>query len=702
MLKLLLHPQNIAVIGASRSPDKYGHMVVKNLVDCGFEGNIIAVNPNCDSVLGLKCYPDLKTYAKEIDYAVIVVPAPLVKDAVNDSIQAGAKTICVISAGFKEIGGEGIERENEIAEICSRAGVRLLGPNSLGLINTEYKLNASVARSMPVRGGISIFSQSGSVCSTIVDWAHGRHLGLAKFLSLGNKADLSEIDFLETLAVDEQTKVICGYLETISSGDEFIKAAEFAASAKPVILLKVGTTEAGGRAAIKHTGELNGRAVGFGAAFKRSGVVRADTFEELLDYATAFGLQPLPKGDRVAVITNAGGPGVMAADTIDRLGLSMPELSDDSVNELKEKLPNVHDIGNPIDLMSDADPERFVTAFTTMRDDENVDGIIIILTNQAETQPVETVRALQKVMTGKKPLLTVLMGGAEIEPGREELASLNLPYFNSPERAVSAMKAMVDYAAWSVRPPRVVTRFPVNRRRVERIISRHTKRGHTEITEVQAKEILRAYDFNVPEGDITGNAEEAVEVADRIGYPVAMKIASYDIIHKSNVGGVKLNVANAEAVRDAFELMMLRVHRRVPEARVDGVYVEQMCPPGLEVIIGMRSDPEFGPMLMFGLGGIFVEVMEDITFYLAPITEDEAMQMLRSTRSYKLLMERHGQTGIDLYAVASGLQRISQLVTDFPQIAELDINPFLVREIGDPPVVVDARMILSDINKSHD
>lgn len=701
MLESLLHPGSIAVIGASRTPGKFGHTLVRNLVEYGFEGEIVLVNPNADSVLGLKTYPGLKAYGRGIDLSIVAVPAALVKDAVRDSVDAGAKSVIVLSAGFKEVGGDGVEREGEIVEICGNAGVRLLGPNCLGLINTECRLNASVARRMPSPGGVSIFSQSGAVCSTIVDWAHGRKLGLAKFVSLGNKGDLDEVDLLEALAADDQTKVICGYLETIAVGDTFVKAAENAASLKPVIILKVGTTEAGGRAATKHTGELDGRSVGYGAAFKRSGVVRADTFEDLLDYATAFGLQPLPRGNRVAVVTNAGGPGIMAADAVDRMGLEMAELGERSIATLKKKLPDGAVVFNPVDIMGDADPDRYVTAVTTLQDDENTDCLIVIMTNQVATQPVETAQALKNCLSGEKPMIFIFMGGEEMRPGRDELATLGLPYYISPERGVKSMKAMVDYAAWRKRPPRIITRFPVNRRRVERILNRHVRRGHAEITEVHAKEILRAYDFNVPEGDITSSAEDAVEVAERIGYPVAMKIASYDIIHKSDVGGVKLNVADSEAVRDTFELMMLRVHRRAPEARVDGIYVEQMCSPGLEVIIGMRLDPDFGPMLMFGLGGIFVEVMEDVTFNLAPITENEAMQMLMSTRSYKMLKGRRGRAAMDLQAVASGLQRISQLVTDFPQIAELDINPFVVREFGSAPVVVDARMILWEMRKEQ-
>ena len=695
----LLRPESVAVIGASRTPGKVGYVVLNNLVEGDFQGEIIPVNPNAETILELKCYPDLKSYGKPLDISFICLPAEKVRDAVRDSIDSNTKLIIVLSAGFKEVGEEGAELEKEITRMCASAGVRLLGPNSLGLINTEHALSASFARKMPQTGGISIFSQSGALCSAILDWAAGRHLGLAKFVSLGNKADLNEVDFLEVFAADEQTKAICGYLETIQSGDEFVKAAEAAASIKPVVILKVGTTEAGERAATVHTGELSGREIGLGAAFKRAGVTKADTFQSLLDYATAFGLQPLPEGDRVLIITNAGGPGIMAADAVENSGMNIAALGGKTLDSLSEKLPPAVHLSNPIDLLGDASPERYVAAVTAAMEDDSVDAVIVILAPQAQTQPAETAKAIAGCLNGEKTILAVFMGGVEVKLGREALASSNLPDFPSPERAVDALKAMVDYAAWRRRPPRVVTRFPVNRRRVERAINRHNKRGHAEITEVYAKDILRAYDFVVPDGGITTDAEEAVELAERIGYPVAMKIASFDIIHKSDVGGVKLNVTDPESVRDTFELMMLRVHRRAPEARIDGVYVEQMCSPGLEVIIGMRSDPEFGPMLMFGLGGIFVETMQDITFYLAPITEDEAMQMLLSTRSYSLLMGRKGQHDVDLHAIASGLQRISQLVTDFPQIAELDINPLVIGKIGTPPVVVDARMILSEVHK---
>jgi len=692
----LFRPKTIALIGASRIPGKVGHEVLSNLVKSGFKGKIVPVNPHAESVLDVKCYPDLESCGEKVDLSIISVPSEGVKGAIRSSIDAGAKAIIVITAGFKEVGPEGAEIEKEIAQMCERAGVRLMGPNCLGFINTECGINASVAKEMPLSGGISIISQSGALCAAILDWAASRRLGLAKFVSMGNKADLNEIDFIEAFTTDKQTKVIVGYLETIAAGDEFVKAAELAASTKPVVMLKVGTTEAGGRAATVHTGEPVRSDIAYGAAFKRSGVIRAHTFEELLDYASAFALLPLPSGDRVAIITNAGGPGIMAADAVEESGMRVATLESRTISSLKDRLPSAASVVNPIDVLADAAPYRYAMAVLAAQEDDSVDAIIVILTPQAMTHPAETAEAIASVYRGEKPLLSAFMGGRDVMPGRHALSANGLPDFHSPERAVTALKAMVDYAAWRRRPPRVVTRFPVNRRRVERVISRHLRSGHSEIGEVHAKEILRAYDFTVPEGFLAGTAENAVEIAEKIGYPVAMKIVSSDIIHKSDVGGVKLNLANAESVRDTYELMMLRVHRRAPDARVEGVYVEQMCSPGLEVIIGMRSDAEFGPLLMFGLGGIFVEVLKDITFYLAPITEEEAMQMLKSTRSYSLLEGARGQAGVDLHAIASGLQRISQLVTDFPEISELDINPFVVREIGKKPVVVDARMILSN------
>ncbi len=696
MLESLLHPEVVAVVGASRTPGKVGHDIVANLKDGGFEGQIIPVNPSADEILGLPCCKDVRGCKEKLDLSVISVPARLVRSAVEGSIQAGAKAICVITAGFKEVGAEGAALEAEIARICKAGGVRMLGPNCLGLINSHYHMNASFAPHMPKPGNISVVSQSGALATAILDWASGRHLGLAKVVSIGNKADLDETDLMEALAQDPETDVIVCYLESIGSGNEFIKVAESAASVKPVVILKAGTTSAGGKAASSHTGSLAGADIAYGAAFRRAGVIRADDFESLFDYATALAMQPLPKGDRVAIITNAGGPGIMAADAVEHAGLTVATLAQSQATALRKKLPAAASVGNPIDVLGDADPDRYITALNAAQDDESVDAIVVILTPQAMTQPAPTARAVAQCLRGEKPVLAAFMGGHDVMPGREELVASHLPDYTSPERAVDALRAMCDYAAWRRRPPRVVTRFPVNRRRVERIIARHQRTGRLQMGEVEAKEILRAYDFTVPEGALARTVDEAVDVAGRVGYPVAMKIVSPDVVHKSDMGGVRLHLADADAVRDAFDLMMLRIRRALPEARLTGVYVERMCARGREVILGMTRDPQFGPMLMFGLGGIFVEVMKDVTFHLAPITNDEAMQMLLGTRSYALLEGARGQSGVDLSAIATGLQRISQLVTDFSQILELDINPFIVGQTGTDPFVADARMTLAE------
>jgi acetyl coenzyme A synthetase (ADP forming)-like protein len=690
-----LYPSTVAVMGASRTAGKVGYAVVTNLIQGGFEGEIVPVNPSGGELMGQRFYTSLEEYGKPIDMSVICVPTAAVKGAVTSSLRAKAKGVVVITAGFKEVDEEGARLEREIADLCRSAGARLMGPNCLGLINTHHKMNASFANHTPAEGGISVLSQSGALCTAILDWAAGRRMGLASLLSIGNKADLDEIDFLSAFADDDKTKVIVGYLESIADGDEFIRVAESVAAVKPVVILKAGTTSAGSKAASSHTGALAGADIAYGAAFKRAGVLRAETFEGLFDLATALAMQPLPKGDRVAIITNAGGPGIMAADAVEHAGMKVASLHPEIADELRGKLPAAASVGNPIDVLGDADPNRYAMAVEAAQSDPTVDAVIVILTPQAMTQPTETARAIAKATHGVKPVLAAFMGGEDVLPGRDELVAANLPDYPSPERAVAALRSMVEYAAWRLRPPRIVARFPVNRRRVERVISRQLRTGRSYVGEVKAKDILRAYDFVVPDGRLVSTVEEATEAAPRIGYPLAMKIVSPDIIHKSDIGGVKLNLSSAQEVADAFELMMLRIHRRAPEAFLEGAYLERMVPKGREVILGMTRDPQFGPMLMFGLGGIFVEVMKDVTFHLAPITSAEAMDMLMGTRSYKLLEGVRGEQGVNLAAIGEALQRISQLVTDFPQIEELDINPFIVGKLGEDSVAADARIQLA-------
>jgi acetate---CoA ligase (ADP-forming) len=696
MLETLLYPKAVAIIGASRNPDKVGYAVLANLVNSGFEGPIIPVNPGADEILGLKCYKSLNDYKGQIDLSIIMVAGKYVKEALQSSIDAGARSVIVITAGFKEVGADGAKAEQELVEICRANGVRMVGPNCLGVLNTDNKMNATFAPSVPPPGKISVLSQSGALCVAILDWAADQKLGLGKVISIGNKADLNEVDFIQALAEDKETKVIAGYLESIKEGDKFLRIAEEAASVKPVVILKVGITQAGAKAASSHTGSLAGADIAYGAAFKRAGVIRAENFEALFDYAAAFAMQPLPNGDRVAIITNAGGPGIMAADAAESMGLKMVSPSPDSDAKLRTFLPDSAAFGNPVDVIGDADPDRYAKAFDVMQEDTRIDAVIVVVTPQNMTRPLELAEKLAAVHKGKKPLLAAFMGGKEVAAAKEKLMELGIPNYPSPDRAVTALKGMYDYAAWKCRPARIVTRFPVNRRRVDRIMQMQMRSGEEQVGEVEAKEILRAYDFNVLEGQLSRTADEAVEIAERIGYPVVLKISSPDIIHKSDFGGVRINLANADQVRDAFDLMMLRIQRKAPNAHLRGAYVEKMGQRGREVILGMTRDPQFGPMLMFGLGGIFVEVMKDVTFHLAPITAEEAMQMLRGTRSYALLQGARGQAPVDLEAIASALQRISQLATDYPQIKELDINPLIVGPVGVQAYVADARMTLSN------
>ena len=694
MLEKLWKPSSVAVIGASATHGKVGHAILANLLDAGYEGVVVPVNPKASQILGVRAYPDISSYGKPVDLAVVAVPTMAVKETVRQAVKAGVGAVALITAGFKETGDQGAILEKEIAEYCSSRNVRLLGPNCLGVINTHHKLNATFARQSPRKGKVSVISQSGALLTALLDYTAMLHIGIAKMISIGNKADLNEVDMLQALAEDEETGVIIGYLESITDGEAFVKAAERAAFRKPVVFMKAGATMAGQKAARSHTGSLAGLDIAYGSAFARAGVIRADSFESLLDYALALSSHSAPAGKRVAVITNAGGPGIMCADALEKAGLAVAELSRASSSALAAKLPAAASVGNPIDVLGDADPERYATAFGAAQDDDAVDAIIVILTPQAMTAPAETAVVLAENVSGKKPALAVFMGGEEMMPSRAELVERGLPAYSSPERAVAALRAMNEYATWKNRPPRLVTRFPVNIRRAERIIARRIRTGRQQVGEYWAKEILRAYGFNVPAGGLAISSDEAVDVAERIGYPVVMKVASPDIIHKTDFNGVRLGLANAEEVADAFDLITLRISRRAPEAKLDGVYVEKMADRGREVIIGMIRDAQFGPMLMFGLGGIFVEIMKDVAFHLAPITADEAMTMLRSTRSYDMLAGARGQASVDIDAIADGLQRISQLVTDFPQISELDINPLIVGPPGTEPVVVDARLTL--------
>ncbi|OQY07362.1 MAG: acyl-CoA synthetase [Planctomycetales bacterium 4572_13] len=698
-LDKFFNPESVAIVGASQAVGKVGYEVLTNMIAAGYEGEIFPVNHKASSIEGLKCYPTLEAIGQTPDLVIIITPAKIVPAIMQECAKLGVKSVIVITAGFKEIGEEGRRLEQQMLQIAKQAGIRVIGPNCLGVIVPAYRVNASFAGALPKEGTIGYLSQSGALLAALLDMAKAHGIGFSKLVSIGNKADIDELDLIEAFGNDPQTKVVAGYLENITDGNSFLEEAEKISHRKPIVLIKSGSTSAGAKAASSHTGSLAGAETAYEAVFERSGVIRCNSIKEQFDYAQAFATQPLPAGNGVAVITNAGGPGIMAADAIEKRGLTFAKLTDETIKKLGEFLPAAANLHNPIDVLGDALAKPYELAIDVVLDDPNVHTVLVLLTPQAMTEAVATAEAMVKIAKKKsdKPIFASFLGADAITPAVEVLRANGLPQYDSPESAVLTIKTMVDYVKWRSRSKRVVKLFPVNRRKVEAVIERHLRNGIREVGETESKEILSAYGFVSPKGSVVSTAEQAANVAQQLGFPVVMKIWSPDILHKSDCGGVKVGLTNAQEVMDAFDLMMYRIPKKLPDADILGVLVQEMCRKGKEVILGMHRDPHFGPLMMFGMGGTMVEVLKDVSFYPAPLTEDEAKQMLINTKTYKILQGVRGEKGVDIDAIAEGLQRLSQLVTEFPQIQEMDINPYVIGPEGTMPIAVDARMSVEKI-----
>jgi acetate---CoA ligase (ADP-forming) len=694
MLENFFKPKSVAVVGASRQKGKVGYEILHSMIEGGFPGPIYPVNSQADEVEGLKCYPSLTSIGQSPDLVVVVVPAKVVMAVMQECVNLGVKAVIVITAGFKEIGEEGRKLEQQLVQIARQGGIRVIGPNCLGLLVPGSKLNASFGGTLPAVGSMGYLSQSGALLAAILDIANVNGIGFSKLVSIGNKADVDELDIIDALAEDKETKVIAGYLENITDGNTFVNHAERISQKKPILLMKAGVTAAGAKAASSHTGSLAGSETAYEAVFARAGVIRCLSLKAQFDFAQGFAYQPLPKGNSVAVITNAGGAGIMAADAIEKLHLTFAKLSDETKKRLAEKLPAAANLHNPIDVLGDALPDRYEFALDVALDDPNVDSVLMLLTPQAMTDSAGTADAIVRVLKKKsgKPVFACFLGAEKVAGGNIILRKNKIPQYDSPESAALTIKVMNEYVRWKARPKRVVKMFSVNRHKAETIIERHLRQGVSQIGEAESKEILEAYGFVTPKDAIANTAEQAANIADQLGYPVVLKIWSPDIIHKSDVGGVRVGLETPQEVMDAFDLMMFRIPKKLPNAKILGVLVQTMCSRGKELILGMHRDPHFGPLMMFGMGGTMVEVMQDVSFYLAPLTAEEAKKMLVNTRTYKMLIGARGQKGVDIDAVAEGLQRLSQLVTEFPEIQEMDINPFMVGPQGTTPVAVDARI----------
>ena len=696
---MFFNPASVAIVGASQIVGKVGYEVLTNMLAAGYKGTIFPVNNKTATIEGLKCYPNLESIGQVPDLVIIILPAKIVPSIMRECAKIGIKSVIVITAGFKEIGEQGQKLEQQITQIAKGAHIRIIGPNCLGVIAPANNLNASFAGDLPRKGSIGYLSQSGALLAAILDTANAHGIGFSKLVSIGNKADIDELDLIKAFGEDPDTKVIAGYLESINNGNDFVSLAEKISRDKPILLMKSGVTGAGSQAASSHTGSLAGSETAYEAVFSRAGIVRCSSIKLQFDFAQAFANQPLPAGNRVAVVTNAGGPGIMAADAIEQQGLVFAKLTDETVKKLSEGLPPAANVHNPIDVLGDALADKYKFALDLVVDDPNVDAILVLLTPQAMTEATATANVIVQTSNGKsgKPIFASFLGANKVAQAVEVLRDNGIPQYDSPEAAVLTIKTMVDYVKWRSRPKRVVKLFAVNRRKVETIVEKHLRQEIREIGETESKEILEAYGFVTPKGTVATTAEQAANIAQQLKFPVVMKIWSPDILHKSDVGGVKVGLNNAQEVMDAFDLMMYRIPKKMPDADILGVLVQEMCRTGKEVILGMNRDPHFGPLMMFGMGGTMVEVLKDVSFYLAPLTGEEAKQMLINTKTYKMLKGVRGEKGVDIDSIAEGLQRLSQLVTEFPQIQELDINPYVIGPEGTTPIAVDARMSVGKI-----
>jgi len=709
-LESIFSPDSVAVIGASTTPGKVGHDIFANILRGGFQGTLYPVNPGARSVLSVKAYPSIKDIPESVDMAILILPPQFALKAVEESVEKGVKGIVIVSAGFREVGGEGRKIEDRIVSLCREQGVRLVGPNCLGVINPlpTVQLNASFSTRMPKPGNISFISQSGALCTAVLDFAADRDFGFSKFISTGNKADVDELDLLQYLHEDPYTEVIILYLEELRRGPEFITAVKEITSGfrrTPVLAIKSGRTAAGAQAAASHTGSLAGSEGVYDAIFLQSGIIRAETIDELFDFANAFAYKTetglgktrrkMPTGNRVAIVTNAGGPGIVATDMTVSAGLQLARFSTETVEALASHLPKTANLNNPVDVIGDASQDRYENALQAVIADEGVDGALVILTPQSMTNARGTAEAVVRTArTTHKPILCCFMGVVDVSPGVKYLQAHGYPVFRFPENAAKAFGALYRHSQWVDRTHLPQYSFDHDTETAARIIADALAEKKTYLGELEGNRILDAYGFSVLPTRLATDETEAVRLAEEIGYPVVMKIVSSDILHKSDAGGVVVGLNMADDVRKSFAGIVSRARDYKADAAIDGVLVQQMAPSGNEVIVGMNRYPVFGPLLMFGYGGIFVEVFKDVSFRLAPIGRNEARRMIRQIKGYKLLEGFRGKPKSDIGTLEQAMVRLSDMATAHPEIKELDINPLLAHPEGEGATVADCRIIL--------
>jgi len=687
----LFEPDRVAVVGGTPREGSVGRGIMESLSE--FEGEVVAVNPNHEEVLGFASYGGVDDVPGEIDLAVVAVPPDAVVGVVETLGERGVVNVVVVTAGFSEAGGDGAERERELVGAAREHSLNLVGPNCIGVVSTPTKLNATFGPDSPVEGSVSFMSQSGAFITAAVDWANDEGMGFRHVVSLGNKAVLDETDFVEAWGEDEGTNVVVGYLEGIEDGGEFVRTARRVTREKetPVVLVKSGRTEAGARAVSSHTGTLAGTEKAYEAAFRKAGIVRAHNTEELFDFARALDTLPLPDEDGVAVVTNAGGPGVMATDAVGDSSLSLAEFEDTTYDALDDALPDAAAFYNPVDVLGDAPAERFEDAVSIALDDPNVGACLVIACPTATFDFDALAESIVETAEGTDvPVVAALMGGEATKEARSKLSEGGVPSYFDPARGVRSLDAVAGYRNAKEREIGEVREFEVDHEKARSILERGREDGRLG---VEATPLLDAYGIPTPKGEVVETQDEAERVAEKIGGEVVMKIVSPDILHKSDIGGVKVGVAR-EDVRDAYEDLVSRARSYQPDAELLGVQVQEMVEvdEGVETIVGFNRDPQFGPLVMFGLGGIFVEVFEDTSFGVAPVADAEAREMVNSVESSPLLRGARGREPVDTEAVVETVERVSALATDFPAILELDINPLVATPEG--VSAVDLRLTL--------
>jgi acetate---CoA ligase (ADP-forming) len=715
-LDAIFAPTSLAVVGASTSPGKVGHDIFSNILKGGFQGVLYPVNPKARSVLSVRAYPTITDIPDPVDLAMIILPPKAALTSIEDAIVKGVKGIVIVSAGFREVGGEGREIEDRIVAMCREADVRVVGPNCLGVINPleNVRLNASFSARMPAAGNISFISQSGALCTAVLDFAADRDFGFSKFISIGNKADVDELDLLRYLHEDPETEVIMIYLEELRRGPEFIEAVRNITSGHrrtPILAIKSGRTAAGAQAAASHTGALAGSEAVYDSIFTQSGILRVDSIDELFDFGSTFAYKEksrlgkiqrkLPAGNRVAIVTNAGGPGIVATDMTISTGLQLARFNEETIEALTSHLPATANVHNPVDVIGDAPQERYQNALSAVIKDENVDGALVILTPQSMTDALGTARSVVEIARSTlKPILCCFMGIIDVSPGVKYLQEHGYPVFRFPENAAKAFGAMYRYSQWLNRQELAEFEFHHDREQAQTIVDQCLAHGKTYLGELEGLKILSCYGFDVLPTELAADADQAVELAQNMGFPVVMKIVSVDIPHKSDAGGVVIGLETPDQVKDAYRRILENAKSYNRQARIDGVLVQKMTGRGEEVILGMNRYPIFGPLIMFGYGGVFVEVFKDVEFRLAPINRSEARRMIRGIRAYKLLTGFRGRPKTDVLTVEKLAVGLSDLALNHPEIVEMDINPLIVHPEGQGATVADCRMVLKQTGPS--